>query len=209
MVYSQFDFDQACQSIISTANYLYSQGWTPATSSNFSQKLDNNYCAITVSGKDKGRLIADDIMIVDFEGKPQTNQKPSAETLLHTSLYGWNDTIGAVLHTHSLNTTLISLLTNNNILQLEGYELLKAFSGISTHENAIAFPIFENTQDIANLAQEVINYLNTDVPCWGYLIKGHGVYTWGEDMASALRHLEAIEYLMKCELEIMRIKGRK
>jgi len=209
MVYSQQDFDQACQSIITTANYLHSQGWTPATSSNFSQKLDTHYCAITVSGKDKGKLTPDDIMIVDFDGKPQTPQKPSAETLLHTSLYGFDDSIGAVLHTHSLNSTLISLLTNNNILQLEGYELLKAFSGISTHEDAIALPIFENTQDIASLAEEVIDYLKTGKPCWGYLIKGHGVYTWGKDMASTLRHLEAIEYLLKCELEIMRIKGGK
>jgi methylthioribulose-1-phosphate dehydratase len=208
LTYSQRDLDIATHNIIETANFLDSKGWTPATSSNFSQRLDNNYCAITVSGKHKGKLIPDDIMVVDLEGKPQDDKKPSAETLLHTSLYAWNPDIGAVLHTHSLNSTLITLLTENSLWRLEGYELLKAFNGISSHESAIAMPIFANTQDIASLADEVLEYLNKKIPCWGYLIRGHGVYTWGKDMAETRKHLEAIEYLIQCELEIIRIKGK-
>ncbi|MBL1211276.1 MAG: methylthioribulose 1-phosphate dehydratase [Geminocystis sp. GBBB08] len=209
MIYSPLDLDIASNNIIETANFLHSKGWTPATSSNFSQRLDNSYCAITVSGKDKGRLTSDDIMVVDFEGKPQHDKKPSAETLLHTSLYALDESIGAVLHTHSLNSNLLSILTENSSWRLEGYELLKAFSGIATHESAINVPIFANTQDIATLADKVIEYLHQNIPCWGYLIRGHGIYTWGRDMASALRHLEAMEYLIQCELEIMRIRGKK
>lgn len=208
LTYSQRDLDIATHNIIETANFLDSKGWTPATSSNFSQRLDNDYCAITVSGKHKGKLIPDDIMVVDLEGKPQDEKKPSAETLLHTSLYAWNPDIGAVLHTHSLNSTLITLLTENSLWRLEGYELLKAFSGISSHESAIEMPIFANTQDIASLADEVLEYLNKKIPCWGYLIRGHGVYTWGKDMSETRRHLEVIEYLIQCELEIIRIKGK-
>ncbi|MGI0479623.1 methylthioribulose 1-phosphate dehydratase [Geminocystis sp. CENA526] len=206
MTYSALDLDFAIDSIIETANFLDSKGWTPATSSNFSQRLDDNYCAITVSGKHKGRLTPDDIMVVDLQGKPQDNKKPSAETLLHTTLYAKNSHIGSVLHTHSLNSTLLSLLTENSAWRLEGYELLKAFNGISTHESSIELPIFANTQDIAFLAQQVLEYLDKGIPCWGYLIRGHGVYTWGRDMEESLRHLESIEYLIQCELEIMRIK---
>lgn len=209
LTYSPLDLDIATHSIMETANFLDSKGWTPATSSNFSQRLDNNYCAITVSGKHKGRLIPDDIMVVDLQGNPQDEKKPSAETLLHTSLYAKNPNIGAVLHTHSLNSTLLTLLTENSSWKLAGYELLKAFQGISTHESSIELPIFANTQDIARLADEVIEYLNKKIPCWGYLIRGHGVYTWGKDMAETLIHLEAIEYLIQCELEVMRIKGKK
>ncbi|BAQ61296.1 methylthioribulose-1-phosphate dehydratase [Geminocystis sp. NIES-3708] len=208
MTYCQRDLNIAIESILETANFLNRQGWTPATSSNFSQRLDNNYCAITVSGKHKGKLTPDDIMVVDLQGKPQDEKKPSAETLLHTSLYAWNPNIGSVLHTHSLNSTLLTLLTNNTSWELEDYELLKAFSGISTHESAIKIPIFANTQDIASLADEVIEYLHQRIPCWGYLIRGHGVYTWGKDMPETLRHLEALEYLIQCELELMRIRGK-
>ena len=208
LTYSSEDLHKATYSIIETANFLDAKGWTPATSSNFSVMLDNNYCAITVSGKHTGKLTPDDIMVVDLKGNPQDDKKPSAETLLHTSLYAWDNSLGCVLHTHSINSTILSLLINESFWQWQGYELLKAFSGISTHESVVKMPIFENTQDIGILAEEVINYLKTDIPCWGYLIRGHGVYTWGKDMASALRHLEAIEYLMECELKIMNIKGK-
>lgn len=208
-MYSQENLTSARHRIIEVGKYLDSKGWTPATSSNFSQRLDNNYCAITVSGKHKGRLTPDDIMVVDLQGKPQDEKKPSAETLLHTSLYAENPEIGAVLHTHSLNSTLLTLVTENSSWRLEGYELLKAFNGISTHESSIELPIFANTQDIASLADEVMEYLHKKIPCWGYLIRSHGVYTWGKDMTETLRHLEAIEYLIQCELEVMRIKGKK
>lgn len=206
MAYSDIDVNTAALNIIETAKFLNTQGWTPATSSNFSHRLDDNYCAITVSGKHKGKLTPDDIMVVDLEGKPQDEKKPSAETLLHTSLYAWDESINAVLHTHSSNSTLISLITDKSSWHLEGYELQKAFQGVDTHETVVEIPIFENTQDIASLAEEVINYLQRGIPCWAYLIRGHGVYTWGEDMATALRHLEAIEYLMQCELELMRLR---
>lgn len=206
LTYSISDFITATEEIIEAANFLYSQGWTPATSSNFSSRLNENYCAITVSGKHKGRLTPDDVMVVDLEGKPQENKKPSAETMLHTSLYAWDNSINAILHTHSINSTLISLSTNDSIFRLDGYELHKAFAGIDTHESIIEVPIFDNTQDIPHLAEKVINYLKTGISCWGYLIKGHGIYVWGEDMDSALKHLEAIEYLMKCELELMRLR---
>ena len=199
----------AAQSIIEAANWLNSKGWTPATSSNLSQRLDSQYCAITVSGKHKGKLTSNDIMVVDLEGNALTRQKPSAETLLHTSLYAWDESIGVVLHTHSLGATLLSLLISQSNLSIQGYELQKAFGGISTHESIIDIPIFANTQDITTLAKEVISYLKQGIPCWFYLIRGHGIYTWGKDMDQALRHLEAAEYLIQCELELMRIKGRK
>ena len=55
-----YDADQLrdrAQSIISNVRELSQLGWTPATSSNFSQRLDERHAAITVSGRDKGRLV--------------------------------------------------------------------------------------------------------------------------------------------------------
>ena len=54
--------------IISNVRELSLAGWTPATSSNFSQRLDDRHAAITVSGRDKGKLTDADIMVVDFDG---------------------------------------------------------------------------------------------------------------------------------------------
>ena len=191
--------------IIVNVRELAAAGWTPATSSNFSMRLDPVHVAITVSGGDKGRLTEADIMVVDLDGQPVTEQRPSAETLLHTQLYSRFAEIGCVLHTHSLNQTVASrLYAGTGHVHLEGYELLKAFHGNTTHETAIQLPVLPNSQDMHTLAAQVDALL--DQQCmWGYLIDGHGLYAWGRDMGEARRHLEAFEFLLGCELELRRL----
>jgi methylthioribulose-1-phosphate dehydratase len=189
--------------IIVNVRELSARGWTPATSSNFSRRIDERHAAITVSGRDKGRLTESDIMVVDLEGEPvATSHRPSAETLLHTQLYRWKPEIGAVLHTHSVNATVLSRLTLADSLVFADYELQKAFSGVSTHECQVLVPIFDNDQDIARLASQVQPWLDEHADCVGYLIRGHGLYTWGKTMADCLRQVEAFEFLFECELKV-------
>src|SRR5690554_633276 len=180
--------------------------WTPATSSNFAHRLDDRHAAITVSGRDKGRLCEDDIMVVDFEGRAVgSDHRPSAEALLHTQLYARCPDIGCVLHTHSRAQTVASrLFAGSGHVRLEGYELLKAFRGNATHETAIDVPVLPNSQDMPTLAAQVDALLDGG-PMWGYLIDGHGLYAWGRDMAEARRHLDAFEFLLDCELELRRL----
>ena len=198
---------QRADEIVANTRELSALGWTPATSSNFSLRLDDRHAAITVSGRDKGRLSRDDIMVVDFEGRPvATTHRPSAETLLHTQLYARFAEIGCVLHTHSRTQTVASrLFAPEGRVRLEGYELLKAFAGNQTHEMAIDVPVLANTQDMPALAAQVEDLL--DRQClWGYLIDGHGLYAWGRDMAEARRHLEAFEFLFACELDLRSLR---
>lgn len=192
--------------IIVNVRELAERGWTPATSSNFSRRIDASHVAITVSGRDKGRLVQDDIMVVDLDGHPvATTQKSSAETLLHTQLYKRLPDVGCVLHTHSVTQTVASrLYASQGCVRLEGYELLKAFSGNSTHETLLDLPVLPNSQDMPELAGRVDALLDAG-PMWGYLIEGHGLYAWGRDMAEARRHLEAFEFLLACELEMRRL----
>ena len=192
--------------LITNIRELGHAGWTPATSSNFSRRLNDLHAAITVSGRDKGKLTEADIMVVDFDGKAVgTDNRPSAETLLHTQLYRRFPEIGCVLHTHSHVQTVASrLFAPQGHVRFEGYELQKAFYGNTTHEGAMDVPVFPNTQDMPELAAWVDAKL--DEQCmWGYLIDGHGLYAWGRDMAEARRHLEAFEFLLGCELELRRL----
>lgn len=207
-------FDAARLAVLAddiTANVaeLARLGWTPATSSNFSERLDDRHAAITVSGADKGRMGREHIMVVDFDGRPvATDKRPSAETLLHTQLYRRFPEVGCVLHTHSLVQTIASrLYAGAGHIRLEGYELLKAFHGNSTHEMAIDVPVLPNTQDMTVLAAQVDALLDQG-PLWGYLIDGHGLYAWGHTMAEARRHLEAFEFLFHCELELRKLGAR-
>src|SRR5687767_3110976 len=166
--------------IVTNVRELSLAGLTPATSSNFSRRLDDRHAAITVSGRDKGRLTEADIMVVDFDGNPvATEHRPSAETLLHTQLYRRFPEIGCVLHTHSQTQTIASrLYAGAGHIRLEGYELLKAFHGNTTHDDTIDVPVFANTQDMHTLAAQVDALLDRK-PLWGYLIDGHGLYAWG------------------------------
>ena len=207
MHYDSSRLHAVARDIVANVRELSIAGWTPATSSNFSCRLDDRHAAITISGLDKGRLTEADIMVVDFDGNAVGSEhRPSAETLLHVQLYKRFPQIGCVLHTHSLAQTVASrLYAGAGHVHLEGYELLKAFSGNTTHATWIDIPVLPNTQDMHTLAAQVDALL--DQQClWGYLIDGHGLYAWGRDMAETRRHLDAFEFLLKCELEFRKLQ---
>lgn len=190
--------------LIEAGRELHARGWVPATSGNFSARLNAAEIALTVSGRHKGRLDAAGIMRADLDGKAVGNdQRPSAEILLHTQLYRRFPDVGVVLHVHSINATLISRAVQRvgqQGLVLAGYELLKAFPGCKTHATSMRVPVFDNEQDIPRLASKVDAWLDANDPTYGYLIAGHGLYAWGRDMAETMRHLEAFDFLFECEL---------
>lgn len=202
-------FAACADGLIAAGRALAGRGWTPATSSNFSARLDADTAAITVSGYDKGALDRDGIMVVDLDGRPVgTARRSSAETLLHTQLYRRDSGIGCVLHTHSRNQTVASrLFAEAGMIRLADYELLKALAGNETHETAVDLPVFANTQHMPELVTEVDAWLDGGQPAWGYLIEGHGLYAWGRDIAEAMRHIEAFEFLLDCELELRRLQA--
>ncbi len=201
---SEAEFQQRAAELSEAGRMLFERGMVPATSGNLSARLSSGELAITVSGTHKGRLDASQIMRVDAEGRSLDGRRPSAETLLHVQVYKHFPSAGAVLHPHSVNATLLSRLHSRQLL-LQDYELLKAFPGIDTHACEVVVPNFANDQDIARLAEEISAYMETSQAVYGYLIAGHGFYTWGDTVDDALRHLEAFEFLFDCEL---RMRGR-
>ncbi|HET9817580.1 MAG TPA: methylthioribulose 1-phosphate dehydratase [Rhodanobacteraceae bacterium] len=193
--------------IARTGTELAARGWTPATSSNFSMRIDEGTIAVTVSGRDKGALSADDVMAVGLDGQPVgRGGHPSAETNLHLQIYRRRPETGAVLHTHSRNQTVASrLFAHEGAIALEGWELQKALTGYTSHDSRLDVPVFPNSQDTADIEQNVAAWLDGGKPLYAYLIEGHGLYTWGRDMPEARRHLEALEFLLACELDLKRL----
>ncbi|HEX5960323.1 MAG TPA: methylthioribulose 1-phosphate dehydratase [Rhodanobacteraceae bacterium] len=186
---------------------LAARGWTPATSSNFSMRIDDATIAVTVSGRDKGALTADDVMAVGLDGKPlDPALRPSAETALHLQVYRRQPGTGAVLHTHSHNQTVASrLFAAQAVVSLRGWELQKAITGHASHASTLDVPVFGNSQDMHDIETRVDAWLDAGRPLYAYLIEGHGLYTWGRGMAEARRHLEALEFLLACELDLKRL----
>lgn len=194
--------------IVSHTRELAAKGWTPATAGNFSIRMDPGHAAITISGKDKGRLTEADIMVVDMANRPvATHHRPSAETALHTHLYRRFPEVGSVLHTHSRNQTVAGLLhADAGRVRLRGYELFKALRGHDTHEAELDLAVVPNSQDMDALIASVDGVLDTP-NTWGYLIAGHGLYAWGRDIAEARRHLDAFEFMLGCELDLRRLRA--
>lgn len=197
------------QAIIAAGRRLDALGLVPATAGNFSIRLDARRLAVTVSGRHKGFLTPDDVMVVDLDGVAEDPAKrSSAETLLHCGIYRRFPEAGAILHGHSIANTVLSRRAGKT-LTLAGYELLKVFPGLPTHDAAVTLPVVPNDQDIARMQRGLDALWDgmaspgqgiSAIPP-GYLIAGHGSYVWAADMPGALMRMEALEFMLACEMQ--------
>jgi 2,3-diketo-5-methylthio-1-phosphopentane phosphatase/methylthioribulose-1-phosphate dehydratase len=191
--------------VIELARHCQRQGWAAATSGNFSVRVTAEHIAITASGVDKGSLKPTQVLVIDSNGVALEPGSPSAETPLHTALYG-SAMIGAIAHTHSVASTLLSRrLVGRGALRLDGYEMSKALA--PARDGAppeLVLPIVENQQDTRALAEAVSRRLQ-QTPAPAYLVAGHGLTTWGADPTSVLRHVEALEFMLACELAELQV----
>lgn len=185
-----------------TCSSLGRRGWCRATGGNFSLKIDAAHCLITQSGKDKSALEVDDLMICTLQGIPINKQvRPSAETALHVALYQLDPGIAAVLHTHSVAATVVSRHHKKQVVW-RGFEMQKAIRGVSSHEDSLSIPIFDNSQDMTVLVRAVDRAWRKDeLMHYGFLIRGHGLYAWGRSITEARRHIEGLEFLLECSLQ--------
>jgi methylthioribulose-1-phosphate dehydratase len=195
-------FHEAAAAIVAAGQRMHAMGWVPATAGNISIRQPSGRIAITRSGCHKGFLAAADVIRIDADGAAiDPAVAPSYESLLHCGIYRRFPDARAVLHGHSPANTVLSRRATDSI-RLAGYELLKAFPGGTTHDTAVDVPVLDNDQDIARL-QARLDTLWDATPGAppGYVIRGHGVYVWGADMPGAMTRLEALEFMLLCELE--------
>lgn len=195
--------DKAVRDVLALAHHAGGRGWIPATSGNFSVRMDAVHAAVTASGGDKAKLTPDGVIVADINGP--AHPRASAEAPLHLALYRISPEIGAVAHVHSMASVLASVhFQKAGHVKIEGLELLKAFRGTTTHETSLDVPIFDNTQDMDGLAVEVEKHFRGKPLGFGFLLAGHGLYAWGRDTDDALRHLDAFDYLFTL---VLKLKG--
>jgi methylthioribulose-1-phosphate dehydratase len=186
--------------MVETIHFLHAKGWAPATSSNYSfREQEKTDFWISASGIDKGLFAATDFIHVDDQGIPVDDpRKTSAETLLHVLIYECFPDAHCVLHSHSVHNTVWSVArAKKGHLDLEGFEVLKGLRNIKTHETKVRIPIFENSQDIKALAEKIGRWFEKNGEPQGFLLEGHGLYTWGPDIASTKRQMEVFEFLFE------------
>ena len=188
-------------SLSSIAKSFYARGWLLGTSGNLSAVVQREplRLAMSPSGIDKGELTAQQVLTIDEDARVVSDHqsKPSDESLLHIRIVKERGA-GAVLHTHSVwNTLLSDLYANDGNIKIEGYEMLKGLQGVRTHEHTEWLPIIDNSQDMDALAATIGDNLNHYKDAHGFLIRRHGLYSWGDDLPQAKRHIEIFEFLLE------------
>ena len=195
------DPKRLAEELVETGRAFHARGWALGTSGNYSAALKAKplRLLITSSGVDKAYLSKKHFLQIDDHANILSGDgRPSAESLLHVAVVRARGA-ECVLHTHSVWSTILSdrHATKHKSMAIGGYEMLKGLEGVKTHTHQEWIPIFENSQDIPALAKEVEALLRQDARPHGFLLRGHGLYTWGENVAQARRHVEIFEFLLE------------
>ncbi|HEY6358579.1 MAG TPA: methylthioribulose 1-phosphate dehydratase [Vicinamibacterales bacterium] len=191
----------AAKGVVEVGHRFYGRGWVMGTSGNFSIVVGRSplRLAITPSAAHKGALLASEILQIDQAGRPARGGagRPSAETALHLEIVRRRGA-GAVLHTHSVWSTMLSARhAASRGLAIEDFEMLKGLEGVSTHAHREWVPIVENDQNMSRMAVDVGRVISDHPAAHGFLIRRHGLYTWGRTLAEAERHVEIFEFLFE------------
>jgi len=189
------------QELAEAGQEFYRRGWVLGTSGNFSALLARKplRVVVTASGMEKGKLDETNFLELDDDAEIlQGFGKPSAETLIHLTIYRFMPKARSILHTHSVWGTILSdHFFEQGAIEIEGYEMLKGLAGVTTHEHTERVPIVENSQDYVALAHVIENVIRENEGIHGIYLRRHGLYTWGETVADARRHIEIFEFLFE------------
>jgi methylthioribulose-1-phosphate dehydratase len=193
-------FSEVASRLAEIGKGFHARGWVLGTSGNFSAVISREplRLAITSTGLDKGSLAPEQFLEMDGAANVVRGVgRPSAEALLHLAIVRGVDA-GAVLHTHSVWSTVLSgSHASQGGIALEGYEMLKGLEGVRTHKHREWLPILENSQDMVELGDRVSKTLQASPGIHGFLLREHGLYTWGAGLQEAKRHVEILEFLME------------
>jgi methylthioribulose-1-phosphate dehydratase len=195
------NFEELAVSLAAIAKGFHGRGWLLGTSGNLSAVVQREplRLAMSPSGIDKGELTPDQLLSIDENARIVSDHggKPSDESLLHIRIVKERGA-GAVLHTHSIwNTIFSDLYASEGGVKIEGYEMLKGLEGVRTHEHSEWLPIIDNSQNMPALAEIVGQTLKETPPAHGFLLRRHGLYSWGDTVAQAKRHIEILEFLLE------------
>lgn len=186
--------------LIAIGRRFYERGWMWATAGNLSARADETSFWITASGVSKGELTLGDFLRVGLvDGAVldplRPSRRPSAETAIHRAIYETGgEPVGACLHGHSVDAVLAS--RGRDPVVLPRVEMVKAL-GVWDDGTPTALPVFANHPDVALIGQAVETFLRDHPrPLPALIVRDHGVTAWGATISEALRHFEAVEFLL-------------
>ncbi len=187
---------EAAQTMAADARRFWKRGWMLGTCGNLSVKLNDSplEMLVSASGLDKASLTEGDFLRVGpgLQLLAPSAYQPSSEVTVHEVVYR-HTPAGACYHVHSVFNNLASQMTDK-FVELTGIEMTKGLAGIGLGDK-VHLPVVENSRDMLQLAKNVEAGLDKRYPA--VLVRLHGVYAWGADLAEARRHVEVLEFLLE------------
>ena len=172
---------------------LYQRGLTVSAGGNMSVRLNDDEILITPSGRNKGLLEEGDMIVVDMEGKPLTEGKPSIETFMHLALYKKNPATNAVIHCHPLNCIALTMKGKMKTdLTPEGVILLGNVPMVGYYTPG---------------TQELVDAVAAHADSKAILMARHGAVTQGKDLQDAYDRMEELEFQARLQMLVGRCKG--
>jgi len=173
---------------------LIDKNLTKGTSGNLSIfNRDKKLFAITPSGIDYYNTKIEDIVIMDLDKNVvEGSKKPSSEHNLHRIFYANREDIGAIVHAHTIYSTVLSCM--NMSLPAIHYMIASAGKDVRCAKYATF-----GTEELAKNAYDEMKDRKA------VLLANHGVLTGGKDIFEAFSILEDVEYVSELYIKAKNI----
>ena len=190
--------------LVEIARDFHARGWMAGTAGNLSAREDDNHFWITASSWPKGRLDELDFLLVRVQDgevveRVRPENKPSAETAIHRTLYTLFPNARACLHGHSVDACLAADRAKQGArtLRLAPIEMIKGFD-IWKQNPKVDLPLFENVLDVARIADDIRKRFAKTAPAiTALMVRSHGPTVWGASLQEAYNRLEILEFILR------------
>ena len=150
---------------------------------------------IKPSGVDYQALKPEDMVIVNLEGKVvEGKYRPSSDTLTHIEIYKVLKEVCGVAHTHSTMATAWAQAMRP--LPCYGTTHADSFKGLIPVTRWLTEDEVASAYEVST-GRAIVETVDVDKPldCPGVLVAGHGPFTWGKDVESAIEASVALEQI--------------
>ncbi|WP_432451938.1 MULTISPECIES: 3-oxo-tetronate 4-phosphate decarboxylase [unclassified Agarivorans] len=180
---------QIRQQMVDLARSMFERGYATGGAGNLSVKLPNGHFLATPTGSSFGRLVAEQLSVVDIDGHLISGHKASKEVAFHLAIYRNNPDCNAIVHLHSTYLTALSCLDNltveNAIRPFTPYYVMRI------GQLPVLPYLRPGDPKIAeDLGKQAADYR-------AFLLANHGPVITGSDLVDAVDNAEELEETAK------------
>ena len=171
----------AREKLAETCRMLYDRMLTVSAGGNMSVRINDSEVLITPSGRNKGLLRPEDMVLIGLDGSVLSEGKPSIEHRFHLALYDLEPETGAVVHCHPLYCTALAVRGEDirSNLTPEGVLLLGKVPTVGYFTPG---------------SQDLVDAVAACHASKAMLMAKHGAITQGRTLEEAYNRMEELEF---------------